>query len=48
MYKVKFFADMELYKDTEEAKEKIMNYEYEDIFDEYDTEIVEVLDIKEE
>ena len=29
-------------------KEKIMNYEYEDIFDEYDTEVVEVLDIKEE
>ena len=32
----------------EEAKEKIMNYEYEDIFDEYDTEIVEVLEIKED
>ena len=32
----------------EEAKEKILNYEYEDIFDEYDTEVVEVLDIKEE
>lgn len=26
---------------------KIMNYEYEDIFDECDTEIVEVLEIKE-
>ena len=37
-----------LAESKEEAKEKIMNYEYEDIFDEYDTEIVEVLDIKEE